>query len=76
MDCWKKGINVQQEMKCIDLLNCCLLHPQVQNQQVVLFALNVRVELKVDRHPGLQNARQMIIFENALIVVWFFHLFE
>ena len=65
MDCWEKGVDVQQEVKCVDLLNCCLHHPQVQNQQAMLFEngiLVLNVHLKIDRHPGLQNARQMSIF--------------
>ena len=29
MDCWEEGVNVQQELKSVDLLDCCLLHLQV-----------------------------------------------
>ena len=79
MDCWEKGVDVQQEVKSVDLLDCCLLHLQVQNQQVMLFAngiLVLSVYLKVDRHPCLQNARKMSIFENPLIVEWISLLFK
>ena len=79
MDCWEKGVNVQQEVKSVDLLDCCLLHPQVLNQQVMLFAnviLVINVHLKVKRHPGLQKARQMSIFKNPLIVEWISLLFK
>ena len=53
-DCWEECIDVQQEMKAVDLLHCWLLDLQVRNQQIVLLANGGQI--KVDRHPGLQNA--------------------
>ena len=57
-DCWKKYVDVQQEMKAVDLLNCWLLHLQVQNQEIMLPVhvgqwLANSEQMKVNRHPGL-----------------------
>ena len=55
---WEKSIDVQQEIKTVDLLDCWLLYLQIENQEIVLLVIGG--QMKVDRHPGLQKAWQMI----------------
>ena len=64
-DSWEECVDVQQEMKTVDLLDCRLLDLQVGNQEIVLLAIGV--QMKVSRHPGLQKARQVIFSKDALV---------
>ena len=40
-DCWEECVDVQQEMKAVDLLDCCLFDLQVGNQEVMMFATDI-----------------------------------
>ena len=63
-NCWEECVDVQQKMKAIDLTDCWLLDLQVGNQEVMLFASSG--QMKVNRHPGLQKAWQMIFSKYTL----------
>ena len=80
-DCWEECINVQQEMKAVDLLNCWLFYLQVQNHEIMLSVhigqgLAGSGQMKVNRHPGLQNDWQMIFSKNLLVDGRFLFLFD
>ena len=64
-DCWQECVDVQQEMKAVVLLDGWLLDLQVGNQDIVLLANGG--QMKVNRHPSLQNARQMSFFNNTIV---------
>ena len=64
-DCWLERADVQQEMKAVELLDCWLFYLQIRNKEIVLLANSG--QMKVNRHPGLQKARQAIFYKDALV---------